>query len=332
MYQRTVHEWERQRLRLEFEHGELLSRVNYLAEEVCASIYRNTICCSRLFFFLKVILEKRLGIAQLCLLLAVLVFMGLTRGAPSVVQPRLNHSTREFGRRNLSFTGSNGERGWNPSGRRSRSPTDVTVGKRSEKHPSGMDPRIEFSARRARRSSDHDPIPRRLPHPTSFAADKRSTPRASTASKHSGTLTTASVFRTPTRRTPAPISLNISTLPRPYMVRTNSHSSQGLIIPKSAKHFARSAHLHEVKGSLTRRESQRERENDSGDVFSVAPMKQQHHSRRPSSPRRPLFPIDLARQPQDVRSEDTTDADAWIETDAEGGSECSEFIAFDPSL
>jgi hypothetical protein len=34
MYQRTVHEWERQRLRLEFEHSELLSRVNYLAEEV----------------------------------------------------------------------------------------------------------------------------------------------------------------------------------------------------------------------------------------------------------------------------------------------------------
>ena len=37
MYQRTVHEWERQRLRLEFEHGELLSRVNYLSEEVNAT-------------------------------------------------------------------------------------------------------------------------------------------------------------------------------------------------------------------------------------------------------------------------------------------------------
>ena len=34
MYQRTVHEWERQRLRLELEHGELLSRVNYLSDEV----------------------------------------------------------------------------------------------------------------------------------------------------------------------------------------------------------------------------------------------------------------------------------------------------------
>jgi hypothetical protein len=177
--------------------------------------------------------------------------MGLTRGAPLVVLPQLSH-------RILSFTSSNGERGWNPLGRRSRSPFDVTVGKRSEKHSSGVDPRIEFSARRARRSSDHGPILRRLPRPTSFAEDKRSTPRASTASKHSGTLTTASVFRTPTRRTPAPISLDIFTHHHPHMVRTSSHSSQGLIISKSAKRLARSAHLHEIKGSLSRRESQRE--------------------------------------------------------------------------
>lgn len=34
MYQRTVLEWERQRLRLELEHSELLSRVNHLADEV----------------------------------------------------------------------------------------------------------------------------------------------------------------------------------------------------------------------------------------------------------------------------------------------------------
>jgi hypothetical protein len=34
MYQRTVQEWERQRRRFELEHGELISRVNYLADEV----------------------------------------------------------------------------------------------------------------------------------------------------------------------------------------------------------------------------------------------------------------------------------------------------------
>jgi hypothetical protein len=34
MYQRTVKEWERQRHRLEMEHWELMSRVDYLADEV----------------------------------------------------------------------------------------------------------------------------------------------------------------------------------------------------------------------------------------------------------------------------------------------------------
>jgi hypothetical protein len=36
MYQRTITEWERQRNRLEMEHGELMSRVNYLSDEVCS--------------------------------------------------------------------------------------------------------------------------------------------------------------------------------------------------------------------------------------------------------------------------------------------------------
>lgn len=325
MYQRTVQEWERQRLRLEFEHGELLSRVNYLAEEVRIPLFKG--CFLLNCFSFKVILEKRLGIAQLCLLLAVLVFMGLTRGAPSIVHPQFNHSAREWGRRNLSFVSSNGDRGWNPLGRRSRSPPDVAVGKRSEKDrpSSNMDSRVEFPGHRMRRSSDHDPTTRR---PISFA-DKRSIPRASTTTKQSVTLTAASVFRTPTRRTLAPISLDISTLPRPHMVRTNSHSSAGLIIPKSTKRLARTAHLHEVKDTFSRRESQRERENDGGDVFSVTPMKKQHHLRRLSSPRRPLL---LSRQPKDVMSEDITDGDVWIDTDAEGGSECSDFAAFDPSL
>ncbi|KAF8123274.1 UNC-like C-terminal-domain-containing protein [Boletus edulis] len=112
MYQRTVHEWERQRLRLELEHGELLSRVNHLTDEV--------------------VLEKRLGIAQLCLLLAVLVFIGLTRGAPSAQHPppAVPRSTREWGVRNLSFGSTDG---WNPLGRRSRSPTEQSGIMRTEK-------------------------------------------------------------------------------------------------------------------------------------------------------------------------------------------------------
>ncbi|KIK34217.1 hypothetical protein CY34DRAFT_813079 [Suillus luteus UH-Slu-Lm8-n1] len=319
MYQRTVHEWERQRLRLEFEHSELLSRVNYLAEEVT--------------------LEKRLGIAQLCLLLAVLVFIGLTRGASSIEHPQLvARSAREWGRRNLSFASSNAGRGSNNMQFRSRSPPEIPSGRKSEtmkNHFSGPDSRVDFPSHRTQRSSDHDPIPRRPPHFT--FADKRSTPRSSAATKRSGPPLANFALRTPTRRMPNSISTEISTLPRAaHMVRTNSHSSTGLIVPKSSKRLARTAHLHEVKGSLNQRESQNskpaERENDDEDVFRGPSMKTHHHSRRLSSPRRPLFPLDLSRQPKDVMSEDTTDADAWVDTDVEGGSECSEIAAFDPSL
>lgn len=35
MYARSMHEWERQRKRLDTEFGELISRVDYLADEVC---------------------------------------------------------------------------------------------------------------------------------------------------------------------------------------------------------------------------------------------------------------------------------------------------------
>ncbi|KAG0696085.1 UNC-like C-terminal-domain-containing protein [Suillus ampliporus] len=316
MYQRTVHEWERQRLRLEFEHGELLSRVNYLAEEV--------------------ILEKRLGIAQLCLLLAVLVFIGLTRGAPSIEPPQLtNRSAREWGRHNLSFASNNGERGWNFPKLRSRSPPEVPIKRPQKNRSSGPESRVDFPVHRTQRSSDHDTIPRRPPHSTTLV-DKRSTPRASTSTKRSGTPISTSALRTPTRRIPTSISTDISMLPRAHMVRTNSHSSTGLIIPKSTKRLARSAHLHEVKGSLSRRESQNskatERENDDNDVFRGPPMKKHHHSRRLSSPRRPLFPLDPSRQLKDVTAGDTTDGDAWVDTDLEGGSECSDFAALDPSL
>ncbi|KAG1822420.1 UNC-like C-terminal-domain-containing protein [Suillus subaureus] len=160
MYQRTVHEWERQRLRLEFEHSELLSRVNHLAEEVT--------------------LEKRLGIAQLCLLLAVLVFIGLTRGASSIEPPQLiTRPAREWGRRNLSFASNNAERSSNSLLFRSRSPPDIPVGKRSETikdRSSCPDSRVDFSSHRTQRSSDHNSIPRRPLHFTALA-DKRSTPR-----------------------------------------------------------------------------------------------------------------------------------------------------------
>lgn len=53
MYQRTVHEWERQRLRLELEHGELLSRVNYLSDEVNPTILLGYIPLKQLRLYLR---------------------------------------------------------------------------------------------------------------------------------------------------------------------------------------------------------------------------------------------------------------------------------------
>ena len=73
-------------------------------------------------------LEKRLGIAQLCLLLAVLVFMGLTRGSRGEAlldhgqtTVNINKSVREWSRRHLSFSGDWANRF------RSRSPTPQPV-------------------------------------------------------------------------------------------------------------------------------------------------------------------------------------------------------------
>ena len=82
---------------------------------------------------MQVIFEKRLGIAQLCLLLTVLVFMGLTRGAPSVGHSRVGISRpmREWGVRSLSF-GSHTEGGWNPLRLRSRSPAAQRAGAKHE--------------------------------------------------------------------------------------------------------------------------------------------------------------------------------------------------------
>ncbi|TRM62136.1 UNC-like C-terminal-domain-containing protein [Schizophyllum amplum] len=83
-YHRTTAEWDRQRLRLQADYDDLISKVNYLSDEV--------------------ILEKRLSIAQLCLLLAVLVFLAVTRGSNvDVVHP--SPAMRAWGRRKLSMSG-----------------------------------------------------------------------------------------------------------------------------------------------------------------------------------------------------------------------------------
>ena len=61
-----------------------------------------------------------------------LVFIGLTRGAPPAQPPPpVHHSAREWGVRNLSF--GNSTDAWNPLRRRSQSPTEQRGSMRAEK-------------------------------------------------------------------------------------------------------------------------------------------------------------------------------------------------------
>jgi len=84
MFQRTMSEWTRFRSELETERTALLTQVHHLSDEV--------------------LLEKRLGIAQLCLLLVVLVFMAFTRGTRTETRfideasPRVGNARRWRGR------------------------------------------------------------------------------------------------------------------------------------------------------------------------------------------------------------------------------------------
>ncbi|KIK85962.1 hypothetical protein PAXRUDRAFT_831944 [Paxillus rubicundulus Ve08.2h10] len=322
MYQRTVHDWERQRLRLELEHGELLSRVNYLSDEI--------------------VLEKRLGIAQLCLLLAVLVFMGFTRGAPSVQQPHaaLNRSVREWGVRNLSF-GSSRESGWNPLRLRNRGPAERSGSTRAEKAIS-TDTRVVFPIQARVLDSNVDPhVPTHSPrHPLNpFKSPTGSTSSLSFLSKRSHA---PSSFRTPTKARPL-ISMDP---PRAQPIaRSNSSTISAHPSARSAKRWARTAHLHEVNVVRERRGSGgakhankdkgRENEGPHADVFSLSSSAMTWKSQDPivtspvvRRPCRPFSPLGAVR----CAPEDCVDADAWIDTDVEGSDSVSECVTLEGAV
>ncbi|KAG7086303.1 hypothetical protein E1B28_002267 [Marasmius oreades] len=91
MFQRDAKEWEQRRRRMERQYSEVVSKVDYLLDEI--------------------VLGKRLGIAQLCLSLTVLIFMALTRGSRGEIMPALKYrprsfsrSVREWSRRHLSLS------------------------------------------------------------------------------------------------------------------------------------------------------------------------------------------------------------------------------------
>jgi hypothetical protein len=175
-------------------------------------------------------------------------------------------------------------------------------------------------------------------------------------SKRSRTPTS---LRTPTRRLsghllrPVTPTGTHNTASRPLIQRANSQGTAGFIspgfsglgpVPKSAKKWARTAHLHQVRGKDDREKNEagsrdqvygrdrRNRENDN-DFFqsSTSPLKGYPSSppasvgdasklidkkgKRPQSHRTPLSPL-LTRHPVDA--DDSADNDTWVDTDADG--------------
>ncbi|KAF9478205.1 hypothetical protein BDN70DRAFT_880260 [Pholiota conissans] len=260
-YQRNLDSWQRQRSQLESEYVDLVLRVEHLSEEI--------------------VLEKRLGVAQLCLLLAVLVFMGLTRGSRAEAMidhssSRLNKSVREWSERHLRLSG-------NWTGRFKGKNLEIQTGRRNSLSSS----RNTSRTRTPQTFSRPKPLSAKTyPAQPQFRSlnddDKIQFPSTSIGSNillDSVTINTAPVgteyfnrprtcdprARVPSlRSTPANRRIHhqrpvtpISSSFRPQILqRSNSHGGPGLpqsaswgttSVPKSAKRWARSAHLHEVK-------------------------------------------------------------------------------------
>ncbi|KAF9068596.1 UNC-like C-terminal-domain-containing protein [Rhodocollybia butyracea] len=239
-FQRSVKEWDNQRAKLETEYNELTTRIAYLSDEI--------------------VLEKRLSIAQLCLLLAVIIFMGLTRGSrgDSSVQHRhlrFNRSMREWSRRHLNFSGDWVNRFTTASSRsRSQSPSGtVKSPKMSSRVHHEDEPVITFPTLSARPR-----VPKTAPHTKSHAFLAERKPKVQNVYLQSRPRSRTPSLRTP-HNLPTTPTTAVTTTYRPQILRANSltSGSAGLPasvswtgvgpVPKSAKRWARTAHLHEVK-------------------------------------------------------------------------------------
>ncbi|TDL19764.1 hypothetical protein BD410DRAFT_791930 [Rickenella mellea] len=356
-FQRTSQDWLTQRDKLEREYVELLSRVNYLADEV--------------------ILEKRLGIAQLALLLTVLVFMALTRGSRGesfISHTRVGgssvslkggfgrrNSLREWGRRNLSFSGEWVKRF------RSRSPTPAKGEEGSD--GIGTEGKIKFPTRRSQEIELEPSLSRRTPSALKPRQQiPTRTPRTPATNRNSGSLRPA----TPTSARAAGFGGGTGGGGnngmgggggRPQLQRSNSHSTPaGTIgpVPRSAKKWAKSAHLHEIQlggaaamrhrghgagsggGGERERERERQRSADGGGVIrdisgkenvgnggaapavALANAANGHAGGNgdvfwPSTPTPRMPKLGSPWTPNGVKSSpDADEADAWVDTDVEG--------------
>ncbi|KAL6301968.1 UNC-like C-terminal-domain-containing protein [Sparassis latifolia] len=322
IYQRSVQDFEKYRRHLDTEYFELLSKVNHLADEV-------------------VILEKRLGIAQLCLLLAVLVFMSLTRGSRGEHVHGRPSSMRDWGRRTLSLSGD-----W-MSRLRTRSSTPPPPQPPSRALDESF---VEFPSR-APQTAEEKPLTLQI-QPVSSAHKVGARPRTPLALRTSNSrhnIFNRSVAHGGVHASPS------SALSRPQIQRSSSGHGFGGIgpVPRSAKKLARSAHLHEVKSTsgapnseckttdkntghpLSERARRPEDVIDTSvDIFSPqshtavleTPSVDAARSKHPDD-RHPLSPLRLPTAndlPHGCACEgplpegDTSEADGWVDTDADG--------------
>jgi len=218
------------------------------------------------------VLEKRLGIAQLCLLLAVLVFLSVTRGSPGEFHiPRSNSGstdvTRGWGRRSLRLSGD-----WIPSRLRSANsdPPSASQGSHTPttSNPIPRAPRHSHPPQTA--PAAFLPSPSITPGPSHYHLTNKATtattptfrqkrpplylvtpmqhqhhhriPRS--RSTHALTRSRATggsggaASPTPARAMPIPVPLQ----------RSSSYGAAFVgPVPRSARRWARSAHLHEVR-------------------------------------------------------------------------------------
>ncbi|XP_006462805.1 hypothetical protein AGABI2DRAFT_119644 [Agaricus bisporus var. bisporus H97] len=297
IHDRATQEWEKQRKRWQFEHAQLLQRIDYLTDEI--------------------IMEKRLGVAQLCLLLAVLVFMGLTRGSRGPIDAdrrRWGTALKSFSddwRHRRTESGTDGSHVRTLSSmlpviplRSAESGSNHSSGEIYEKISSATPPLTSIDLnilshhdqrqQRRRGRGDHGSenvqnVYLQVDGGSRSRSRTTSGPRRRTSSRIRGQGSTSrqalearhsrapSVANTPTKGvraspTVGSIRLNVYDSKRGDSVR-RSHSSQGTIDlaleeawggsrgnGKSARTWARTAHLHEVK--------QKRQRNNSGSLFS----------------------------------------------------------------
>jgi hypothetical protein len=303
-------------------------------------------------------MEKRLGIAQLCIMVAVLVFMALTRGSRGesmdhAILPRLS---RRNGSMDLS-----GE--WTRRPRIGSNPTPSTqllaggIPRRKGEMP--IPPcRLYSSFLLPHSATSNDEKVEPSPNVTLMLGTPERTQHRgqnSTQTAPSSLRKASGRARTPQARTPKVIRVSTTPSLRPNLTRVNSQShghswmSQSLSssviapVPKSVKRWARTAHVHEIKrknfdsGASSQSEAEIETPNDSSSrigwsnkgkrretdgTTNASFVLGENHSRRGSFGRSPLRPTTSTN----VNVLDTEATDPWVDTDEASSSETDIYL------